>query len=309
MEGFVKSRWAELGEVRVHLMGKGLFVFQLESEDAKQGALERGPWSFSRRPLILRSWTVGMALEKPDVDNLPIWVQYPHLPIDLWTTEVLSQISSQMGKPLFADWNTSEQRRLGYTRVCVEVKVDSTLFEEIPVKYANRYVHYQKVHYEWVPSKCSKCKVFGHTDQSCKAVQVFVPRKDTGKAVVIEEGVATSSGSLQFGAIDRTTFLPTPVGSVCTKPREARPDTPAGRGVLEVPVLQLSPIGEDDGGEGIAQASGSKVLEANILQKVSSVIAQLAAESAEQQGGGSVGKNKKKGKGNGQAVVPPPKPA
>ncbi|GAA0145777.1 hypothetical protein LIER_36183 [Lithospermum erythrorhizon] len=213
-----------------------------------------------------------------------------------------------MGKPLFADRNTSEQRRLGYAIVCVEVKVDSTLFEEIPVKYANGYVHYQKVHYEWVPSKCSKCKVFGHTDQNCQAVQVFVPRKDTGKAVVREEGAATSSGSLQFGAIDQTTLLPTPVGSVYTKPREARPDTPAGRGVLEVPVLQLSPIGKDDGSEGVAQASGSK-LEANILQKVSSVIAQLAAESDEQQGVGSVGKNKKKDKGNGRAVVPPPKPA
>ncbi|GAA0157325.1 hypothetical protein LIER_38437 [Lithospermum erythrorhizon] len=156
-----------------------------------------------------------------------------------------------MGKPLFADRNTSEQRHLGYARVCVEVKVDSTLFEEIPVKYANGYVHYQK---------------------------------DTGKAVVIEEGVATSSGSLQFGAIDQATLLPTPVGSVCNKPREARPDTPVGRGVLEVPVWQLSPIGEDDSGEEVAQASGSK-------------------------GGGSVGKNKKKGKGNGRVVVPPPKPA
>ncbi|GAA0175324.1 hypothetical protein LIER_28514 [Lithospermum erythrorhizon] len=74
---------------------------------------------------------------------------------------------------------------------------------------------------------------------------------------------------------------------MCTKPREAKPDTPAGRGVLEVPVLQLSPIGEDDFG----------------------VLGHCTAESGEQQGGGSVGKNKKKGKGNGRAVVPPPKPA
>ncbi|GAA0151839.1 hypothetical protein LIER_10468 [Lithospermum erythrorhizon] len=181
MEGFVKSRWVELGVVRVHLMGKGLFVFQLESEDAKEGALEKGPWNFSRRPLILRPWNVGMALEKPD-------------------------------------------RHLGYARVCVEVKVESTLFEEIPVKYGNGYVHYQKVHYEWVPSKCMKCKVFGHTDQICKAVQVFVPKKVTGKEVVIERGVATSSGSLQFGAIDQAALLPTPVGSVCSKAKEARPD-------------------------------------------------------------------------------------
>ncbi|GAA0158738.1 hypothetical protein LIER_15684 [Lithospermum erythrorhizon] len=59
-----------------------------------------------------------------------------------------------------------------------------------------------------------KCKVFGHTDQSCKVVQVFVPKKVTSKEVLIERGVATSSGSLQFGAIDQAALLPTLAGSV-----------------------------------------------------------------------------------------------
>ncbi|GAA0162521.1 hypothetical protein LIER_43608 [Lithospermum erythrorhizon] len=284
MEGFVKARWAELGEVRVHLMGKGLFVFQMESEEARQGALERGPWSFSWRPLILKPWSVRMALEKPDVDNLPVWVQYPHLPIDLWTLEALSRISSQLGKPLFADRNTSEQRRLGYARVCVEVKVESTLFEEIPIKYANGYAHYQKVHYEWVPSKCMKCKVFGHNDQQCKTTQVFLPKQVGGKEVVIGKDVPSSSGTMQFGAIevDPATLLPTP----------------------------LSPIGEEEA-SGEDEVKGADCdLEANILQKVSSVIAQLAAESVEQQKGGvgNAGKSKKKGRGNGQAAAPPPQP-
>ncbi|GAA0173496.1 hypothetical protein LIER_43948 [Lithospermum erythrorhizon] len=309
MEGFVKSRWAELGEVQVHLMGKGLFVFQMESEEARQGALEKGPWSFSRRPLILKPWSVGMALEKPDVDNLPIWVQYPHLPIDLWTPEALSRISSQLGKPLFADRNTSEQRRLGYARVCVEVKVESTLFEEIPIKYANGYVHYQKVHYEWVPSKCMKCKVFGHNDQQCKATQVFVPKQVGSKANMVGKDVPSSSGAMQFGAIevDPATLLPTPVGSVV---KEYRQDTPIVRGDTEVSPMQLSPIGEEEA-SGEDDVNGTECgLEANILQKVSSVIAQLAADSVEQQKGnvGNAGKNKKKGRGNGRLAAPPPQP-
>ncbi|GAA0171467.1 hypothetical protein LIER_41165 [Lithospermum erythrorhizon] len=254
MEGFVKARWAELGAVRVHLMGKGLFVFQMESEEARQGALERGPWSFSRRPLILKPWSLGMALEKTDVDNLPVWVQYPHLPIDLWTPEALSRISSQLGKPLFADRNTSEQRRLGYARVCVEVKVESTLFEEIPIKYVNGYVHYQKV---------------------------------GGKEAVIERDVPSSSGTMQFGAIevDPATLLPTPVGSVV---KERRQDTPVGRGDAEIPAIQVSPIGEE-------KASGED---------------ELAAESVEQQKGGvgNAGWSKKKGRGNGRVAALPPQP-
>ncbi|GAA0183768.1 hypothetical protein LIER_31122 [Lithospermum erythrorhizon] len=255
MEGFVKSRWTELGAMQVHLMGKGLFVFQMESKDAKQGALEKGPWSFSRRPLILRPWTVVIALEKPD-----------------------------MGKPLFADRNTSEQKLLGYARVCVEVKVESTLFGEIPVKYANGYVHYQKVHYEWVPSKCMKFRVFGHTDQHCKAAQVFVPKQAARKEVMVERDIPTSSGSLKFRAIevDQVTLLPTPTGSVI---KEHRPDTPISTGDTEVSAMKLSPIGEDDGGE------------------------DLAAESTKQQRGsiGNIGKSKKKARGNGRVAAPPPK--
>ncbi|GAA0173751.1 hypothetical protein LIER_27303 [Lithospermum erythrorhizon] len=258
MEGFVKARWAELGEVRVHLMGKGLFVFQMESEKARQGALGRGPWSFSRRPLILKPWS------------------YPHLPIDLWTPEALSRISSQLGKPLFANRNTSEQRRLGYARVCVEVNVESTLFEEIPIKYANGYVHDQKV---------------------------------GGKVNVIGKDVPSSSGTMQFGAIevDPATLLPTPVGS---EVKEYRQDTPIARGDTEVPSIQLCPIGEEEA-SGEDEMKGTECdLEANILQKVSSVIAQLAAESVEQQKGGvgNAGKSKKKGRGNGRVAVPPPQP-
>ncbi|GAA0163570.1 hypothetical protein LIER_39621 [Lithospermum erythrorhizon] len=101
MEGFVKSRWAELGAV-----------------DGIRGCGTKGVGKRSLEFLTTsthsKAMEVGMALEKPYVSSLPIWVQYPHLPIDLWTPEALSRISSQMGKPLFADGNTSEQKRMGY---------------------------------------------------------------------------------------------------------------------------------------------------------------------------------------------------
>ncbi|GAA0175920.1 hypothetical protein LIER_41992 [Lithospermum erythrorhizon] len=185
MEGFVKARWAELGA--------------MESKEVRQGALERGPWSFSRRPLILRLWSVRMALEKPDVDNLPA----------------------------------------------------------------------------------------------------------VGKGVVIERDIPSSSGTMQFGAIevDPATLLPTPVGSVV---KELRQDTPVSRGDTEVLAMQLSPIGEEDAsGEDVEKESKSD-LEANILQKVSSVIAQLAAESVEQQRGGTG--NTRRSKKKGRVAAPPPKP-
>ncbi|GAA0146493.1 hypothetical protein LIER_06428 [Lithospermum erythrorhizon] len=184
--------------------------------------------------------------------------------------EALSRISSQLVKPLFAYRNTSEQKHLGYARVSVEVRIESNMFDEIPVKYVNG--------------------------------------KD--KEALDESDVPGSSAMLKFGAIDieEVNLLPTPAGSVSSKVSETRPNTQVNRGVNDVPVLQLSPIGEvvieeEEGG------SKSTDLEANILQKVLSMITQLAAESAEQIRGGAVvlEKNKKKGRGRGRLADPPPK--
>ncbi|GAA0184585.1 hypothetical protein LIER_31873 [Lithospermum erythrorhizon] len=81
-----------------------------------------------------------------------------------------------MRVPLFADRTTSEQSRLAFARVCVEIDVNNELFEELPVKYASGQQFSRRVQYEWVPSKCSKCKKFGHSDASCKATLFFRPR-------------------------------------------------------------------------------------------------------------------------------------
>ncbi|GAA0185213.1 hypothetical protein LIER_32501 [Lithospermum erythrorhizon] len=154
-----------------------------------------------------------------------------------------------------------------------------------------------------------KYKVFGHNDQQCKATQVFVPNQVGSKVDMIGKDVPSSSGTMQFGAIevDPATLLQTPVGSVV---KEHRQDTPIVRGDTEVSLMQLSPIGEEEA-SGEDEMKGTECgLEANILQKVSSVIAQLAAESVEQQKGniGNAEKNKKKGRGNGRVAAPPPQP-
>ncbi|GAA0184352.1 hypothetical protein LIER_31640 [Lithospermum erythrorhizon] len=72
---------------------------------------------------------------------------------------------------------TSEQNRLTYARVCVEVRVDSQLFDELPVRYSSGQQFIQKVVYEWVLLKCKNRNKFGHAKASCKVVQIYVPKQ------------------------------------------------------------------------------------------------------------------------------------
>ncbi|PWA66891.1 ATPase, F1/V1/A1 complex, alpha/beta subunit, Zinc knuckle CX2CX4HX4C [Artemisia annua] len=91
-------------------------------------------------------------------------------------TEV-DEDASRLGNPLVMDSVTSDMCRLGvgrigYARVLVEVSAKKCLPELIEVVYRDRDKteicrKVVKVVTEWIPSRCSECCVFGHSDKSC----------------------------------------------------------------------------------------------------------------------------------------------
>ncbi|GAA0159898.1 hypothetical protein LIER_16576 [Lithospermum erythrorhizon] len=95
------------------------------------------------------------------------------------------------------------------------VGVNNELMDEIIVKYVSGQEYLQKVVYEWVLSKCSKCQNFGHNECNCKATQQYRPKVHTEKMVhelvnVAEEQVIEAKQMFVAGA-DRVCPL-TPVG-------------------------------------------------------------------------------------------------
>lgn len=110
--------------------------------------------------------------------SIPIWIRLPNLDLDFWTVEALSRIASILGHPIKLDNVTEELIRISYARILVEVSVDFTFPESTPIKCFNGEFVWQKVEYEWVPTVCSFCKIFGHSDALCKAAKVWVPKEN-----------------------------------------------------------------------------------------------------------------------------------
>ncbi|KAF6155237.1 hypothetical protein GIB67_019763 [Kingdonia uniflora] len=79
----------------------------------------------------------------------------------------IGKIASGIGTPLFMDKTTEEKSRRGYERVCVEVKFDCSF----PNTLANRCNSSRMIkidaEYDWLPSKCPSCLVFGHNKSNC----------------------------------------------------------------------------------------------------------------------------------------------
>ncbi|XP_052206951.1 uncharacterized protein LOC127811278 [Diospyros lotus] len=82
-------------------------------------------------------------------------------------------MENHIGRPLYADPMTQDRSRLGYARVCVDVNVYSKFpqFIDIDQGYdeasGERRISRLQIEYQWIPSICSHCKIFGHLDSQC----------------------------------------------------------------------------------------------------------------------------------------------
>ncbi|XP_052199142.1 uncharacterized protein LOC127806110 [Diospyros lotus] len=82
-------------------------------------------------------------------------------------------MASQIGRSLYADPMIEDRSRLGYARVCVGVSASSKFPKYIDIDQgydeatSERRISRLPIEYQWIPSICSHCKVFGHSDSRC----------------------------------------------------------------------------------------------------------------------------------------------
>lgn len=77
-----------------------------------------------------------------------------------------------VGVPLFADECTTQQQRVTFARMLVEVDVTKELPKSVCIEDASGRILEQKVHYECVPAQCLKCATIGHDCEKKKGTQV-----------------------------------------------------------------------------------------------------------------------------------------
>jgi len=66
-----------------------------------------------------------MVLAKDTHTSIPAWVKFFDVPLEYWSSLGLSELASSLGKPIHVDTMTKDHKRLGFTRICIEVHVSS----------------------------------------------------------------------------------------------------------------------------------------------------------------------------------------
>ncbi|KAJ6287732.1 hypothetical protein OIU76_028879 [Salix suchowensis] len=190
-----KKAWTRYGMEQVLSMDDGFLIFQFKTEEAITKVIEKGPWMFGGKNIILQKWTPTFQFDRSKISKLSVWIRLKGLPLPLWTKQGLSMAANMVGKPLSCDEMMINCRTLDYVRLCVELDADLPFihhFEvECPLLGEPLRVN---VEYEWKPSRCESCKSFGHSCAKKNEVSTKGKQKDEGRKgiqqVPVSEGEA-----------------------------------------------------------------------------------------------------------------------
>lgn len=166
---FVYGVWQFVSTPQVLLHDEGYFIFKFESDDDRDLVLRNGLYTFNNRPMILKQWEPEFQMIKKTTNNIPIWVNFPGLPIQYWMMENLGRIASSIGNPICTDKLTAKEARISYARMLIEMDVSQPLPETVLIETADGKHREQKLSYDWQPSFCQDCLQIGHGTWECSA--------------------------------------------------------------------------------------------------------------------------------------------
>ncbi|KAL9686789.1 hypothetical protein QQ045_031182 [Rhodiola kirilowii] len=200
MQNFIKAKWGGDSTVQVSQLKPGVILYKFVSGRERDIILDLGHWTFDNRPLVLRHWSPNENYSLESVASLPVWVRFPNLATHLRRANILSLITSTVGRPLRSDGFTTRNEKLMYVRVLIEVLVANEFKKSVLIEGPNVVNFVQKIVYEWTPPRSCHCQSFGHSIQTCRFPRIRMEEgEDENDRVVLEPGVQEEPSKWSFG--------------------------------------------------------------------------------------------------------------
>lgn len=139
------------GLVLVHLLRDNLFILKCSSIDARCKIQLEGPHFFNNCLLILREWTPNVDMDMETL-KVPVWVRVPNVPLDMWDSEILSSVGSVLGRPMYMDHCTMNQKRLKFARLLVEMEFKGEFPLSVELDDDEGCRVKLQIEYEWRPN-------------------------------------------------------------------------------------------------------------------------------------------------------------
>ncbi|XP_062118254.1 uncharacterized protein LOC133831861 [Humulus lupulus] len=177
-KSFIKRIWGKLGIERIARLNNGFTLVNFRDEVTRNLVLEAGVLHFDRKPMIVKPWSTDLDIMKA-VKSVPVWIRLPGLGLQYWGTKCLSAIMSTIGVPILVDKVTKDRSMMQFARVLVEIELSEDLPKSVQFHNEKGQLIEQFLEFEWLPTQCRGCKVYGHTERMCNKKPAETWRKKT----------------------------------------------------------------------------------------------------------------------------------
>jgi len=164
---WVEEKWKPLlGSVPVVVvLNRGWFAFKFKCEEELIRILNQY-WHLNHAPVLMKRWHPRFDASRERVDESPIWVRLPGLPLHYWEPIHFRNIGNILGTFLEADLSYLETFDQRVARILVSINLREGLAEQINLIWGTE-VTPQILDYENVPFRCRRCYVYGHPASEC----------------------------------------------------------------------------------------------------------------------------------------------
>lgn len=153
----------------VSFQNNGLIIFRFKSRINMMDTLRRGPYFIFQRPLSLHLLPSNFTLDDTFQKEINVWVKIHKLPMELWHSEAIGKVVSQIGTPIKLDEFTFTKKRIDFVRALVSINTTAPALEELILLGPDNIEQKIEFEFETPPLKmCSKCRRFGHYVVECQ---------------------------------------------------------------------------------------------------------------------------------------------
>lgn len=175
--------WNFVSLPELYYRDEGYSSYFFSIKEDRVALMVKGPYTIYNMPMSLNEWAPDFELKGDLLKVMPIWVTFPHFPLNYWRENSLGNIASAIGKSVVTDECTARKLRVYYARVLIEVDITQKCREHVVIKDTHGRRRVQAVSYNWKPLFCIKCQLIGH-DCAVKAKPAGVPTKPPAKRPV-----------------------------------------------------------------------------------------------------------------------------
>ncbi|WZZ42705.1 hypothetical protein YC2023_038964 [Brassica napus] len=221
----VNKIWREGGKgqaVEVYEVDSTTMKFRVSDPSMRARILRRGMWNIGNIPLVVTKWTPEELKEKPEIQAIPMWVYLKNVPMNMYSWEGLSFITSAVGHPVKIHPETAFCSNFKLAKIFVNANLTKELPKKINFTKNGKSTTVEFI-YPRLPVRCLTCNKWGHVEKAC-----VMNKKDEALRSVtemIKEGYSRENATEELAnkegnSVIRRSEMSTPEKSIVEKEME-----------------------------------------------------------------------------------------